>query len=68
MDIEALFYLIVVVMMCVFLFVMMLVAIPRNQEKIDWCVSAGGIPMQESGVFRICLKPEAVIERPNDAN
>lgn len=38
----------------------------RNQ-RVDWCKQAGGIALVgDKGHYKICLRPDAVIENPNE--
>jgi hypothetical protein len=36
-------------------------------EKTNWCAQAGGIPIVgDKGHFKLCLRPEAVIQLPKE--
>lgn len=68
MQIEGTFIGIVVALFLVTAIITGAMIVPRNYEDVVWCQSNGGVPMTDDGVLRACLKPEAVMEVPNNAD
>jgi hypothetical protein len=41
--------------------------VKENQVEKNWCVEGGGIPIvTDKGRLRACLKPDSVIEKPEN--